>query len=128
MLASPAPAERLGVLIVDESEDTREVLRAALERRGVATWEAAEARRGMELARQHHPQVIVLDVETIPAEDEDIRQELAAARRPDTAVLVLGRARDFAQALPQDRIVPKPYHYAPLIRTIESMLGTSVGA
>ncbi len=76
MLVPPATDSRPSVLIVDRSKDSREVLRTVLEKRGVRTWEAAEARRGVELARQHHPQVIVLDLEAGDADHEEIRESI----------------------------------------------------
>ena len=47
------------VLIVDPSADNREVLRTALARRGLTIFEAEAADRGLELAREHRPDVIV---------------------------------------------------------------------
>ena len=74
----PAATPRRSVLIVDRSEDSREVLRTVLEKRGVRTWEATEARQGVELARQHHPQVIVLDLDTGDTEQQEIRDQYQA--------------------------------------------------
>ena len=54
---------RQSVLIIDASEETREVLQTALERRGLRILAADRARRGLELARRHHPDLIVLDLE-----------------------------------------------------------------
>jgi len=113
-------------LIVDQSEDTREVLRAALERRGVQTLAATGARQGIQLARQHHPQVIVLDMEADSAADEHVQDQYdAESRDHDARLVVLGRTSRYHRTLPKDRIVSKPYHYAPLIRTIERLLSGS---
>jgi len=114
------------VLIVDQSKDSREVISAALQRRGVQTLEASGARQGAELARRHHPQVIVLDLEADSADDGQVQAQYdAESRDHDARLVVLGRAGRYEQTLPKDRIVPKPYHYAPLIRTIERLLGFS---
>ncbi|MGA7701688.1 MAG: response regulator, partial [Thermoguttaceae bacterium] len=58
------------VLIVDRSEETREVLQTVLERRGVRILAAGRAEKGLELARRHHPDLVVLDLEMddMPAE------------------------------------------------------------
>jgi CheY-like chemotaxis protein len=114
------------VLIVDRSSDSRAVLRAALERRGIEIFEAREARQGVELARQHQPGVIVLDLEAESADDEQVRDQYdAASRDHDARLVILGRARRYDQVLPKDRVLAKPYHYAPLVRTIERLLGSS---
>jgi len=123
VLVRPAAESRPSVLIVDRSADSRQVLRTVLEKRGVQTWEATEARRGVELARQHHPQVIVLDLEAGDADQEEIRDQYQAeSREHDVYLLVIGRSLSYERILPKDRILAKPYHYAPLVRTIEALL------
>jgi DNA-binding NtrC family response regulator len=126
VLTQPETCPHGSVLIVDDSEDSREVLRTALQRLGVQTFEATEARQGVRLAHQHHPQVIVLDLEAESAEDEGVRLELDAQSRGDDGYLVvLGRSISYEETLPKDCIVPKPYHYGPLVRTIERLLSSS---
>jgi len=126
VLVKPSRSPRDRVLIVDQSEDSREVLRTALERRGVQTLEASGARQGIELARQHHPRVIVLDLEADAAGDEHVQAQFdTESKDHDSRLVVLGRTARYERTLPKDRIVSKPYHYAPLIRTIERLLGTS---
>ncbi len=121
------PAHR--VLIVDRSPESREVLRTVLERRGIEILEAAGARQGVALVQRHRPEVIVLDLEADAADDELVQDQFDAASREHHACLVvLGRARRYEQALPKDRIVPKPYHYGPLVRTIEQLLDASTGS
>jgi CheY-like chemotaxis protein len=114
------------VLIVDSSEETREVLRTALERRGVRILAARCTRQGLELARTHHPDLIVLDleVEGAAAEPRDMSAPFAAQSRADRApLIVLGSVR--RPGPPADaEFVAKPYHYGPLIRRIEELLGS----
>jgi CheY-like chemotaxis protein len=111
------------VVIVDESADTREVLRTLLESRGVASIEVSGAREGLELIRQHHPAVVVMDLDAEAADDEQLRDELDSATRNDrSALVVLGKARRYLDSLPDDQVLAKPYHYAPLLRTIERLL------
>jgi CheY-like chemotaxis protein len=125
------------VLIVDHSDDTREVLQTALARRGLRTLAASGAGAGLELARRHHPDLIVLDLEL----DESGPDRLAArfahpfggdspcpadgtARGNQTRLVMLGSLRRGPAGLPEGEFVPKPYHYGPLIRRIEVLLGT----
>ena len=62
MEASPLSANQR-VLIVDQSPESREVLRTALERQGTEILEACRPRQGLEMVRTHQPDVIVLDLE-----------------------------------------------------------------
>ena len=113
---------RRSVLIVDESAESREVLRTVLEHRGIRILEAAGAQQGLELARQHRPDLIVLDLE-LDSGRPQFPSELAAQSARQTPLVMLGNAR--RQAGPQvGESMPKPYHYAPLIRRIEQLLDT----
>jgi two-component system cell cycle response regulator DivK len=112
-MPSPSPS----VLIVDSSAENREVLRTVLARRGLRIFEAEEAERGLELAREHHPDVIVLDVESqTEANIED--QFGAEVSEQHSSLVILGQTRR-AAAEPTARFVAKPYHFAPLVHTIE---------
>ena len=114
------------VLVVDRSEDTREVLRTALERRGVRIFSASRARRGLELARRHHPDLIVLDLELGNSGAEEVCAPFAReSRSRQTPLVLLGSVRRGAGKIPEGEFVPKPYHYGPLIRKIEELLGAT---
>lgn len=111
------------VLIIDDSEDSREVLQTALERRGLKTLATNSAQAGLELARSYQPQVIVLDLEAQQADEDGVRDEYdSEARSNEASLVVLGSARRYIPPNPQSRFVAKPYHYAPLVRTIEQLL------
>ncbi len=109
------------VLIVDGSADSRDVLRTALERRGLEIFEAARADEGLILARQHKPSLIVLDLDIDARSAENLPLEFEqTARGEQTPLVLLGNIRR-----PSDdvcKFVAKPYHYAPLIRKIEQLV------
>jgi DNA-binding response OmpR family regulator len=110
---------RQSVLIVDRSEETREVLQTALERRGLRILTTSRSQQGMELAREHRPDLIVLDLETDcdPEVWSDSLGRQGAGERPP--VVLLGNVRRPAG---RGEFVSKPYHYGPLIRKIEELL------
>lgn len=111
------------VVIVDESAECREVLHTLLESRGVSSIEVSGAREGLEIIRRLRPEVVVLDLDAEAADDEGVRDALeSVAREQDTALVVLGESRRYLDALPDGQVLAKPYHYAPLIRTIERLL------
>ena len=113
------------VLIVDRSEETREVLQTVLERRGVRTLAAGRAEKGLELARRHHPDLVVLDLEMddMPAEEFSVcgvGETPAPEHQPQ--FVLLGSLRRQGNGLPGGEFVAKPYQYGPLIRKIEELL------
>jgi DNA-binding response OmpR family regulator len=113
------------VLIVDSSEETREVLQTALERRGVRILSANRAQQGLKLAREHHPDLIVLDLELDSADPEALSAPFAEQSRTDRAPLVLLGTLRRQNPAPSGEFVAKPYHYGPLIRRIEELLETA---
>jgi CheY-like chemotaxis protein len=110
------------VLIVDCSEENREVLQTALERRGLRIFSASQAHEGIELAREHHPDVIVLDLELDSSGPQAVAAPFAEQSRADGAPLVLLGSVRRRQSPPPGEFFAKPYHYGPLIRKIEELL------
>lgn len=113
------------VLIVDESSETREVLQTVLERRGVHTLSAARTEIGLQLAQQHHPDLIVLDLDTFDAPEQLVGRvaDLSHQARYQPRMVLLGSLRGWHGRRPEGEFVSKPYHYGPLIRRIEELLG-----
>lgn len=110
------------VLIVDESIETRTVLRTALEQQGRQIYEATGTDEALQLAHLHHPSVIVFDLENKRAPAPTLADEFRSAALLPSSLLLLGTARRVAQDFPKGEFVAKPYHYAPLIRKIEELL------
>jgi Response regulator containing CheY-like receiver, AAA-type ATPase, and DNA-binding domains len=107
------------VLIVEPSADEREVLRTVLARRGLRIWEATAVEQGLALAREHHPDVIVLDAEEHDGDEVEARFS-AASTGERSRLIVLGRMRA-GRAAPGTQAIAKPYHFAPLVHKIEQL-------
>jgi len=116
------PPTGASVLIVDHSAEAREVLRTVLERRGVNILEASRGEDGLEILRAQHPQVVVLDLELAPGQQASLEDAYEdESRRHDASLVMLGRvSRGASRGTP--RVIAKPYHYGPLVRTIEQLL------
>src|SRR5438128_1963167 len=111
------------VLIVDESQETREVLQTALSRQCRKVLAARCAEEGLKLAREHHPDVIVLDLEIESASPGHLAGSFrAASAARSTPLILLGSAHRNGDDLPAAQFVAKPYHYGPLIRKIGELL------
>jgi len=116
------------VLVVDPSAENREVLRTVLHQRGLTIFEADEASSGLALAQEHHPDVVVLDLDADDATSDPLqsqwRQELD---RDHSSLIVLGRLRT-GSPLTGSRVLAKPYHFAPLVHTIQELAGAAKAA
>lgn len=111
------------VLIIDRSEETREVLETALARRGMRTLSTGQTRQGLELARLHRPDLIVLDLEIDDFGPAEVCARFSADRQlSQTPTVMLGTLRSGSEGLPAAEFVSKPYHFGPLLRKIEELL------
>ena len=114
------------ILIVDESAESRDVLRTLLERHGATTLEARRPDQAVAIADRFHPHLIVLDAESdrsaAGAATHELRQ---AAGRTDTPIVILGTMGHSRGQLSTGQFLPKPYHYAQLIRKIENLLAAA---
>ncbi|WP_437680827.1 hybrid sensor histidine kinase/response regulator [Sorangium sp. So ce131] len=132
----PRPAlDRLNVLVLDDEEDTRELVAAMLEQCGAhvtAVASAAEALAALEALR---PDVLVSDI-ALPGEDgyELIRKVRALPARsggriPAVALTAYARTEDRMRALRAgfNTHVPKPIDPAELLAVIANLAGATVG-
>lgn len=111
------------VLIVDESADSREVLRTALERHGATTIESNRPEHAIAITSRYRPQLIVFDVESDRSVTGTPTDDLcAAASRTATPIVILGTIRRTFEPPAGSEVVAKPYHYGQLIRRIEALL------
>jgi CheY-like chemotaxis protein len=113
------------VLIVDDSSDSREVLRAVLELRGWRILEADDPQDGLAMTAALHPDVILLDTDTAADGAVEECYEIAS-RRHNASLVVIGQARYNVPASDRHRVVAKPYHYAPLVRTIDELAASAL--
>ena len=122
----PTKKSQQMVLIIDRSEDSRQVLKTALERRGFQTMESLTARDGLKMVRMHHPELVVLDLEASPVNDPAVGIQLDFEAEPSqTPIVILGNLRKNEVLPPHCSVVRKPYHYGPLIRKIEQMVASN---
>ena len=113
------------VLIVDPLDENREVLRTALERRGMKIFEARRAKQGLDLSQRHQVDLVVLDLEVEESTRETIPADFQSATDANSpSIIVLGSARHRTPVPPAGEFVSKPYHYAPLVHKIEQLLAS----
>ena len=109
------------VLIIDRSHETRDVLRLALERRGLRVLHAPDAAVGWALARLHHPELVVLDLESDEVAKPSVREFAAAVEQQRGTLVILGNPV-LEGNFPVGEFIAKPYHYKPLVLKIEELL------
>jgi CheY-like chemotaxis protein len=116
------------VLLVEDTEDNRQMMRSLLEMSGFRVFEAINGREAVEVARRVKPQIILMDL-SLPYVD-GIAATRQIRRLPDlkTVPIVAVSAHDSADfhgmALDAgcNAYVTKPVHYAELEELVNTLL------
>ena len=91
------------ILLVEDHELNLELARDTLQLRGLRTLEARTAREGIALARSHHPDVVLLDIQ-LP--DEDGLAALGVLRQlAETAAIPVVALTAFAMREERERLL-----------------------
>jgi two-component system, cell cycle response regulator DivK len=117
------------ILVVEDQEDLRGVLRTLLTGSGYEMIEAADGREGVAKAKAERPDLILMDIQ-MPVMDgydatRQIKTSAQTARIPIIAVSSFAMKGDEqkARASGCDSYVTKPYSPMQLLRVIRSYLG-----
>ncbi|MEQ8394560.1 response regulator [Thalassobaculum sp.] len=123
------------VLVIDDNEDLRTVIRRTLEAARHQVLEAQDGRQGLKLLQQHAPQLMITDI-LMPTKEglETIRE--AKALNPGLAIIAMSGggsmdSRDLlriAQEFGASIVLEKPFRSATLRQSVEALLakhGTS---
>jgi two-component system cell cycle response regulator DivK len=112
------------VLVVDDHEDSRLLIRYLLEQKGWRVIEAADGLEAVETARGAHPDLILMDV-GLPLLDglsatRRIREDVEMRSVPIVAVSGYAMAEDRARALAAgcDGYIPKPIDFDELYHLV----------
>jgi DNA-binding response OmpR family regulator len=119
------------VLVCDNEEALRALVRGALELGDYEILEARDGDQSLELARKFEPDLVVLDMMMPGRSGLEVLAELRAEERfADTPVIMLtarAQAADRAAALEAGatRFLPKPFSPLELATTVEELLEAS---
>jgi CheY-like chemotaxis protein len=120
--------ERPTVLVVDDEEDLRDIMRRMLERRGFATLVAGDPDQALAVCREHPGviQVLVTDLGLPGVSGGDLARA-ASQLRPDLGVVYIsGLPKDIAVTKgligPDALLVKKPFTSDLLLEALRSIL------
>lgn len=122
------PAEPKKVLIVDDEENIRELLRATFRNSGYTLLFASNGKAAVEIARQEKPAVVILDV-VMPGELgwdvlKTLRSEPATQHTKVIIVTALARRSiaNLAYTLGADEYLGKPFSPAEALQKVAALL------
>lgn len=116
------------ILLVEDDEDLREVVRITLERPGVQILEADDGEAALEIARKQLPTVILLDWMMPGMDGLDVLRELREDPRTETICVVMLTARNRSEdvrsglAAGADAYLVKPFSPLELVKVVDKAL------
>ena len=124
----PGP-EKASVLVAEDHADSRDALRTLLEALGYRVFEAADGGQAVDLARDFHPDLILMDV-MMPVVDgleatRRLRTDPSTAGIPIIALTAMEGSRERALAAGCSDYVMKPLHLSSFYRKLEEWLDGS---
>ena len=128
MSQATAPEERPTVLVVDDEEDLRDIMRRMLERRGFTALVAGDSGQAIEVCREHPGDIDVLVTDLgLPGVSGGELSRTASELRPSMQVIYIsGLPREIAVAdglIAEDALlVKKPFTTEGLIEALRSVL------
>lgn len=120
------------ILVVEDDDETRELLRMALERRGYLVFTAEDGVQGYEEAMRSRPDLIVTDI-TMPAADgahlvRRVRDTSEIAATPILITTGFGSGNaTFTLSQGATAYEPKPIDPASFMATVERLIGKDEG-
>jgi two-component system, cell cycle response regulator DivK len=125
----PVHTEAVMVLVADDNDDTRRVVRWMLEQKGYAVIEAADGQQAVAAAVNFRPDLILMDL-IMPVVDgfDAVRQVREHEELRDVPVIAmtardLAASRDRADGLGFNQYLSKPLDFLRLNVVIEKLLG-----
>ncbi|MGI8813543.1 MAG: response regulator [Pyrinomonadaceae bacterium] len=116
------------ILVVEDYDDIRSMMRILLEVHGYKVFEASDGYEAVQMARQHRPDMILLDL-AMPVMDgleaaREIRSHDYLANTPIVAVTAYGDLyRDQALSAGCNEVVAKPLDFESLGPLVEKYIG-----
>lgn len=117
------------LLIVDDEEGVRSLVRMTLQSESYEILEASDGARALELAREHRPELILLDIAMPGVSGLEVCEELK--RDPETSgatvVMLTARAqevdRNRGEEVEADDYFTKPFSPMALLEKVEQVFG-----
>lgn len=117
------------ILVVDDEEPVRRILETLLETEGFRVLEAADGKTCLQLAYEHHPDLVLLDI-LMPGWDGRKVCSLLRSASPDIGIIMISAVAGEQERVDRindgaDDYLTKPFHNEELMARIRAVLRRS---
>jgi two-component system cell cycle response regulator DivK len=123
--------KQIRILIAEDHEDNLALMRLVMERRGFEVFVASNGRVALQIARDEHPDLIMLDLAMPEVDGWTVARELKSdPATQDILILAITahampHERESAIEAGCDRVMIKPFNVSDVTSGIDEMLKTS---
>lgn len=118
------------ILVIDDQDSIRRVVRRALEQDGHEVFDASDGELGMEILESHSFNVVITDI-FMPGQDGIVTLRQVRKRFPQVKVIVISGGdstgmmdlREDAELLGAVKSLPKPFNAREIMDVVRSVLG-----
>ncbi|MBD2200728.1 MULTISPECIES: CHASE2 domain-containing protein [Calothrix] len=116
------------ILIVDDDSNHRSMLTSLLQGIGCQTWEATDGKQGLEIATEHHPDVILLDLAMPNMDGFELMVQLQQNSQTSNLPIIVSSASVFEENRQRSlqagatAFLPKPLQIDELFNAMRSLL------
>ncbi len=122
-IPAEAARSRRRILLVDDDEDVRRLLRVTFAADDFELLEAADGERALELVDEQSPELLVLDWQLPGISGGEVLAELRGRRPPPRVLVLTANPHAADDAAAADAFLTKPFSPIQLLAEIERLLG-----
>ncbi len=117
------------ILMVEDEAPVRELVKSLAEARGYTFFEAPDGQKGVEAAKKHHPDIILMDVNMPKMTGFQALEKLKSDKKTQNIPVIMLTTRDTQEDMSQgmelyaDKYIPKPFNSEHLFEEIRKTLG-----
>jgi CheY-like chemotaxis protein len=124
-------SERPMILVVEDDDAVAMMIQDYLSGHDFRTARAADGREAVDMVRQLHPDLIVMDLMmprlTGGEAATALRRDPMTEKIPIVAISAVADVTSIAEMLPLDEVLPKPFDLDDLVAAIERLLPVDTG-
>ena len=124
------PEDGKKVLLVDDDRDILSAMQIAMEDMDVEILTAQDGNAAVEMAEQHHPDLVVLDMMLPKRSGFLVMEKLKRGKKPGDPpriIMITGnqgsRHKVYAESLGVDKYLNKPFRMEKLLDAVQELLG-----